>query len=120
MKCTVVDFSKDSTVYNVTGATRAELDNRLNLFFLSQKLTLANEKPDEKVYQRGSKVLRILLGVFVKYFKIVVTIRGNDDLFSVRLHRDMNFYMSGGAIGLVKARKEFERINEEFKSYFNN
>lgn len=36
MQVTVVDFAKDRIVYNMTGCTKEELDNKLNLFFTSQ------------------------------------------------------------------------------------
>lgn len=119
MKATLVDFSNDTVVYNITGTTRQELENKLNLFFASENLPLKAEKPDEKIYQRGSKVMRIILGVFVKYFKIVVTVKQQDELFSVRIFRDMNLMLSGGLIGIKKSRDEFNRISEAFKAYFN-
>ncbi len=120
MNCTVVDFGKDSIVYNISGTSREELDNRLNLFFSSQNLKMKKDKPEEKVFQRGSAIARMLLGVFVKYFKVLIVVSGANDVYSVKLKREMNFFMSGGAIGLMKARKEFERLNEDFKTYFTN
>jgi hypothetical protein len=120
MQATVVDFGNDSVVFNITGATKAELENKLNLFFAAENLPLKTENGEERVYQRGNKTLRVLLGVFVKYFKVLVTVRQQNDLFSVRLVRDMNLILSGGAIGIVKSRKEFTRITEAFKVFMNN
>ena len=118
MQATLVDFGNDSVVYNFTGGTREELENKLNLFFASENLPLKSEKEDEKIYLRGNKILRILFGVFVKYFRIAVTIKQQDQLFSVRILRDMNLVMSGGLVGINKSRKEFARISEAFKAYF--
>ncbi len=120
MNCKVADFEKDAVVYNITGTSKAELDNKLNLFFTSENLPLRKDTGEERVYQKGSKVMRILFGVFVKYFKLEVTIKQQDELFSVRLHRDMGLILSGGLMGIKASRKEFERINEAFKIYFNN
>ena len=120
MQVTVVDFGNDSVVYNITGCTQEELDNKLNLFFASENLPLKSEKPGEKVYQRGNKVLRVLFGAFVKFFKVSVTILHKDDLYSVRLLRDMNLAMSGGLVGINASRKEFARMTEAFKAYFAN
>jgi len=120
MNCTVADFSKEFVVYNITGCSKAELENKINLFFTSENLTLKSDTPDEKIFQKGSKTMRILFGVFVKYFKVIVSIHNQGDMFSVKVFRDMNFFMSGGLIGIKAARKEFERINEAFKVYFNN
>jgi hypothetical protein len=52
MQATVVDFGDDSVVYNITGCTQAELENKLNLFFTSENLPLKSEKPGEKIYAR--------------------------------------------------------------------
>lgn len=120
MTCTVVDFGKDSVVYNITNSTKEELDSRLNLFFTSEKLTLKSDTPEEKIFQKGNKASRIIFGVFVKYFKVAVTIRSENQVFTVKLVRDMNFFMSGGLMGRPAARKEFERINEAFKIYFRH
>jgi hypothetical protein len=118
MHTTLIESGNDVVVFNITGITDAELDNKLNLFFSAEKLPLRSDKPEEKVFQRGNKVMRILFGAFVKYFKIVVTIRKSGDLFSVRLLRDMNLAVSGGLIGINKSRKEFARLTEAFKEYF--
>jgi len=118
MQAALVDFSNDTVVYNVTGGSKEELENKLNLFFASESLPLKKENGDEKVYQRGNKVLRVLFGVFIKYFKLVVTVKQQGDLFSVKIHRDMNLAMSGGLIGINKSRKEFARISDAFKAYF--
>ena len=119
MQATLVDSGNDSAVYNITGTTNEELENKLNLFFASEKLPLKSDTPNEKVYKKGNKTLRVLFGAFVPYFKIAVSIRQQDSLFSVRLLRDMNLALSGGMIGIHKSRKEFSRISEAFKAYFN-
>src|SRR5688572_13126403 len=120
MQATVVDFGNDSVVFNITGTTKAELDNKLNLFFAAEKLPFKSENGDERVYQRGNKAMRILFGVFVKYFRVVATVRQQNELFSVRLLRDMNLVLSGGLIGIAKSRKEFSRISDAFKAFMNN
>ena len=119
MQTTLVDFGNDSVVYNITGTTREELENKLNLFFASENLPLKSDKGDEKIYQKGNKTLRVLLGVFVKYFKLAVSIKQQDNVFSVRILRDMNLVLSGGLIGINKSRKEFARLSESFKAYFS-
>ena len=85
MPATLVDFANDSVIYNITGITKAELENKLNLFFTSQELPLKSDDGNEKAYQKGNKVMRVLFGVFVKYFRVTVSIKEQDGLFSVRL-----------------------------------
>lgn len=118
MQVSVADFGNDSIVFNITGTTKEELDNKLNLFFAQEQLPLKSDSGNEKVYQKGNKAMRILFGVFVKYFRVAVSIRQEGDLFSVRLLRDMSLILSGGLIGISKSRKEFNRITEAFKVYF--
>ena len=119
MPATLVDFNKNSVIYNITGVTRAELENKLNLFFSSQDLPLKSDTENEKADQRGNKVMRLLFGVFVKYFRVTVSIKEQDGLFSVKLLRDMGLVMSGGLIGIEKSRERFTQISEGFKAYFN-
>src|SRR5258706_8460576 len=118
MDCKVVDFSKDSIVYNITECSKEELDNKLNLFFSSEGFSRKSDTADKKTFQRGNKVLRIFFGVFVKYFRIVLSLKSEGQLFSVRVVREMNLALSGGLMGIAASRKEFSRLMEAFKVYF--
>jgi hypothetical protein len=118
MNCTVVDFAKDRTVYNITGTTKEELDNKLNLFFTSEGYTYKGEKDNGKIYTKGNKVLRAILGAFWKYFKVHVSVKNENNLFSVQVQKDASGLM-GGAIGMAQVRKEFARMTEAFKVYFS-
>ena len=120
MTCTVADFANDTMIFHITGCSREELENKLLLFFASENLQLKSYSPDEKTFQRGNKVMRVLFGVFVKYFKITVSIRQEKELYAVRLQRDMNLALSGGLAGVNASRKEFTRITDAFKTNFNN
>jgi len=40
MQITLVDFANDLVVYNITGISREELENKLNLFFAAEKMPL--------------------------------------------------------------------------------
>jgi hypothetical protein len=118
MNCTVVDFAKDRTIFNITNATAEELDNKLNLFFTSEGYSLLKEKTGEKVYKKGNKVLRYILGAFVKYHQVIIATKSDGSVFSVMLQRDSSG-VSGGVIGMNQVRKEFERLTEAFKAYFS-
>jgi len=118
MNCTVVDFAKDNTVFNITGCTREELDNKLNLFFTSEGYQVLSDKPEGKKYKKGNKVLRYILGAFVKYHQVFVAIKNEQDLFSVKLQKDSSGF-SGGVIGMNQVKKEFARLTEAFKVFFS-
>jgi hypothetical protein len=117
MQATVVDFAKDRVIYNFTNCTKAELDNKMNLFFTSQGYTLKSSEGESSSYTKGNRVLRLLLGAFVKYHKQTVIIKNQGDLFSVLLQKDSTG-MSGGLIGMNQVKKEFARLSEAFREYF--
>lgn len=118
MNATLVDFAKDRFVYNFTDCTKEELDNKLNLFFISEGYKYKGEEKGGKVYTKGNKALRVILGAFWKYFRMFVAIKSENNLFSVMVQKDASGFM-GGAIGMHQVRKEFERITEAFKVYFS-
>ena len=117
MQATVVDFAKDRVIYNFTNCTKEELDNKMNLFFTSQGYTLKSAEGESSSYTKGNRVLRLLLGAFVKYHKQTVIIKNQGDLFSVLLQKDSTG-MSGGLIGMNQVKKEFARLAEAFREYF--
>jgi hypothetical protein len=119
MQATVVDFAKDRVIYNITGCTKEELDNKLNLFFTSEGYKLKSTNSEVRTYEKGNRVMRILFGAFVKYHKQAVTIKHDGSLFSLLLQKDSSG-MSGGLIGMNQVKKEFARLAEAFKTYFSN
>lgn len=117
MQATVVDFAKDRVIYNMTGCTKEELENKINLFFTSEGYTPKEKAADTYSFTKGNRVLRLLFGAFVKYHKQSVIIKQDGELFSVMLHKDSSG-MSGGLIGMNQVKKEFARLSEAFREYF--
>jgi len=117
MQATVVDFAPDRVIYNMTGCTKEELDNKLNLFFTSEGYTLKSAEGETHTYTKGNRVMRILFGAFVKYHKQSVIVKNEGELYSVMLHKDSTG-MSGGLIGMNQVKKEFARLSEAFRAYF--
>ena len=52
MQATVVDFAKDRVIYNITGCTKEELENKLNLFFTSEGYTLKSSQGEVFTYTK--------------------------------------------------------------------
>ena len=119
MQATVVDFAKDRVIYNITGCTPEELDNKLNLFFSSEGYRLKSSVGEVRSYERGNRALRIIFGAFSKYNKQAVTVKHQGNLSSIMLQKDSTG-MSGGLIGMNQVNKEFARLAEAFKNYFRN
>ena len=99
MQATVVDFAKDRVVYNITGTTKEELENKLNLFFISEGYKPKAVAGEVHTYTKGNRVMRILVGAFVKYHKQSVTLKNEGELFSLQLVKESSG-MSGGLIGM--------------------
>lgn len=119
MTCTVTDFAKDRTLFSISGTTRPELENKLHLFFTSEGYIIKSEKEEgKKIYKKGNFVLRILFGAFAKYHQVLVVAQPTGDNYSVLVQRDASG-ISGGVIGMNQVRKEFARLTEAFKVYFN-
>ena len=119
MQVKIVDSAPDRFVYNITGCTKDELDNKLNLFFTSQGYRLKSSEGEVRTYETGNRTMRVLFGAFVKYHKQSVTIKSQGDLFSVMVLRDSTG-MSGGLIGMNAVKKEFARLADAFRVYFDN
>lgn len=119
MTCTVTDFAKDKTLFSINGTTKSELDNKLHLFFTSEGYSIKSEKEEgKKIYKKGNFALRIIFGAFAKYHQVLVVAQPTGDHYSVLVQRDASG-ISGGIIGMNQVRKEFERLTEAFKIYFN-
>ena len=119
MQATVVDFAPDRVIYNITGCTLDELDNKLNLFFASNGYKLKSTAGEVRTYEKGNRVLRILFGAFVAYHKQSAIVKQEGDRFSVMIHKDSTG-MSGGLIGMNAVKKEFARLSEAFREYFKS
>jgi hypothetical protein len=105
------ESSDGATVVNVYSGISAE-DLAMKV---SQKLTatgysIKEGKPGDAVYEKGNRVMRILFGAFVKYFKFGVRVEdaGNGSL-KVRVHK-LTSGMSGGLIGVGQVKNELKRI----------
>lgn len=118
MQTTVVESAADRVILNITGCSNEELENKLNLFFTSEGYRFKSSSGEMRTYEKGNRVLRLILGAFVKYHKQSVTIKHSGDLYSVLLHKDSTG-MSGGLIGVNQVKKEFARLAEAFKVYFH-
>ena len=119
MHTTIADAAKDRVIFNITGTTREEIENKLNLFFTSQGYTPKPVAGELHTYTKGSRIMRMLFGAFVKYHKQSVTLRNQGDLFSLMLAKESTG-ISGGLIGMNQATKEFARLSDAFKEYFSN
>jgi hypothetical protein len=68
--------------------------------------------PQDGVYERGNRVVRILLGAFHKYFKFGVRVeQGTEGTLKVRVHK-LTSGFSGGLIGVNQVKNELKGLAE--------
>ncbi|MBP6641353.1 MAG: hypothetical protein KA293_13760 [Bacteroidia bacterium] len=100
-----------ATFVNVyAGINFDDLASQLDQKLAAAGYSLKEGKPGDGVYERGNRVMRILFGAFVKYFKFGVRIEdgGNGNL-KVRVHK-LTSGMSGGLIGMGQVKNEVKRL----------
>ena len=61
------------------------------------------------VYSKGNRVLRLLLGVFIKYNKVEVSFSNAGETVTAIINNASSGF-SGGVIGMVQTTKEFKKI----------
>jgi hypothetical protein len=119
MHITITDSAPDRNIYSVSGCSKDELDNKMNLFFSSEGYRLRSTATEIRVYEKGNRALRLLFGAFAKYHKQSVTIKPDGNGFQILLHKDSTG-VSGGLIGMNQVKKEFARVSTDFMNYFTH
>lgn len=104
--------SSERFVYIYSGLPVTELEN-----IIEQIMTSGSYKnKGNKTYERGSRVMRLLLGAMHKYFKYEIKI----DLINptdIRVEvRKTTSGMSGGLIGMNQVKTEMIRLSNMFQS----
>jgi len=119
MNITLAESAPDRHIYNVSGCSKEELDNKMNLFFSSEGYKLRSAETETRVYEKGNRALRLLFGAMATYHKQSVTIKTNGNGFQILLLKDSTG-MSGGLIGMNQVKKEFARVSKDFMNYFTH
>ncbi len=102
--------AKDALV-NVYNGSLEEVKTRIEDLFHMFGYKLNTATPDFLQVEKGSRVLRLLLGAFVKYFKFDVNFVEKEDGVHVTISRKTTG-MSGGVIGMNQVKNEFVRIKD--------
>ena len=113
------DFTDDNTTYKLDGGDVQSVAMAVQTFFSHRKYKLEEGTLSDGVYGTGNKVLRVLLGAFVKRYKFSVQVFLNDQTGD--LHLVFGKAMSGamgGVIGYRKMTKEYGRLAEDMKTIF--
>jgi hypothetical protein len=111
------ELNDGATVLNVySGITAEELASQVNKKLIASGYSLSQGNPSDAIYEKGNRVMRLLFGAFVKYFKFGVRIEdAGDGTFKVRVHK-LTSGMSGGLIGIGQVKTELKRLAQELSS----
>lgn len=101
--------TKDKAIFTFEGTTEDAIASKVNDLFIKDIYSLEEETQLKGKYGKGSKIMRILLGAFVKRFAWEVTISTQGGLTTATLYKETKGY-AGGAIGVNQVNKEFKRL----------
>lgn len=101
--------TKDKAIFSFEGKTENEIASRINDLFMKDGYTLEEGTQLKGKYGKGSKIMRILFGAFVKRFAWEVTISNQGGMTTATLYKETKGY-AGGAIGVNQVKNEFKRL----------
>lgn len=111
------ELNDGATVLSVySGVSAEDLAGLVNKKLIGAGYSISQGNPSDAIYEKGNRVMRLLFGAFVKYFKFGVRIEdaGNGQL-KVRVHK-LTSGMSGGLIGMGQVKTELKRIAGDLAS----
>ena len=94
-----------------TGIDANGITQKLHEIMAQQGFKVISETFGTITYEKGNRVMRILFGAFVKYFKFTVTITSNTESELIINVFKQTSGISGGLIGMNQVKNEMIRIN---------
>jgi hypothetical protein len=105
--------TKSNFVHVYSGISKDELDKKIDQLLVSSGYTMKEGQIGHAVYAKGNRVMRILFGAFVKYFKFTIVTGGSSDSDEIKLAvRQESSGMSGGLIGMNQVKNELIRLGQ--------
>ena len=107
-------ISKSNFVHIYSGITKDELDKKIDEQMVLSGYKPVKGEPGNASYEKGNKVLRILLGAFSKYFKFDILTTVNSDEIKFELKK-VTSGAAGGIVGVSQVNKELKRLAAQFQ-----
>ena len=102
-------MTRDSATFTFQGTTPEDISSKINHLFVKDGYQLEEGTEMKGKYGKGSKIMRILLGAFVKRFAWNVTVTNEGGMTKAVLFKETKGY-AGGAIGVNQVKNEFKRL----------
>lgn len=114
-----VKIDKDKAIYVFKSTNKEDLGKKVNEYLTKQGYKLEQGTNISGVYGKGSKVMRILFGAFVKRFEWHVEISEINHSTGLTFTKNAKGY-AGGLIGVNQVKKEYNRLTETLKAFHAN
>lgn len=102
-------ITKERAIFSFTETTENEIASKINALFLKDGYKLEEGTEMKGKYGKGSKIMRILFGAFVKRFAFEVSVTNEGGIIKATLYKETKGY-AGGAIGVNQVKNEFKRL----------
>lgn len=108
--------TNDMFLHVYSNISKEELDQKIDQLLTTQGYKRAGGQNGQIIYEKGNRILRLLLGAFVKYSKISIqtTVAAPDEI-KCEL-RSQTSGMSGGLIGMNQVKNEIRSLFTTFQN----
>lgn len=103
------NYSNQLFVHQYAGIDATGLANTADQLLNKDGYKLIEGQVGNGTYEKGNRTMRVLFGAFVKYSKIHVASKSQDEIAQLVVDRKTSG-MSGGLIGMNQVKKEMERL----------
>lgn len=104
----------DGLISNLYSGSIEEMTKTISYHLEQQGYKILDQGFGNLILEKGSRIQRILLGAFVKYFKFSVTMTPTDENGLIVNVFQQSSGMSGGLIGMNQVKTELARLNFVF------
>ncbi|WP_109435603.1 MULTISPECIES: hypothetical protein [Aquimarina] len=111
----VIQSTEKNFTHIHAGIDKVAFTQKVHELLQSHGYTLIQGNDANGMYEKGNRVLRILLGAFIQYFKFQIKTVENAEHLEVTVSRETSG-MSGGLVGMNQVKKEMQAIEETFKN----
>ena len=112
---TTESSSKEGFVHLYSGTSKDELAKKVERIFINSGYKIIEGDLGNATFEKGNRMMRLLLGAFSKYFKFQLEVEETEDHgLKLQLKRATSG-MSGGVIGMNQVKKEIQRLSALFQ-----
>jgi len=112
----LIIIEKHKAIFTFERISQSELTKCVNDIFVESGYKLEQGTTESGKYGKGSQVMRVLFGAFVKRFCWETKIESNSSQTRFVFIKDAKGYV-GGVIGVNQVKNEFKRLTDLFSAF---